>query len=184
MTDDAAGKAADQLDAIASLDQALRAAGLDYWLFGGWAVDFWVGRLTRDHQRHRCGRVAAGLRQDSRGLARRRVAAYAARERRRGHPIPLANQRVGVHVRGGSQRDGRRPDPWARSTLDSRASRRGRALALRRARPCHPTRAASRRKATSARSTRGGGKGRRRSRRAHRRLASAGRDRSRVKDGT
>ena len=26
-----------------------RAAGLDYWLFGGWAVDFWVGRLTRDH---------------------------------------------------------------------------------------------------------------------------------------
>ena len=49
MTDDAARKPADQLDAIASLDQALRAAGLDYWLFGGWAVDFWVGRLTRDH---------------------------------------------------------------------------------------------------------------------------------------
>jgi hypothetical protein len=49
MTDDAARKAADQFDAIASLDQALRAAGLDYWLFGGWAVDFWVGRLTRDH---------------------------------------------------------------------------------------------------------------------------------------
>lgn len=49
MADEPAGKAAEQLGAIESLDQALRAAGLDYWLFGGWAVDFWVGRVTRDH---------------------------------------------------------------------------------------------------------------------------------------
>lgn len=49
MSDETSGKAAEQLAAIASLDQALRAAGLDYWLFGGWAVDFWVGRVTRDH---------------------------------------------------------------------------------------------------------------------------------------
>ena len=49
MRDEAGGKAAEQLAAIESLDQALRAAGLDYWLFGGWAVDFWVGRVTRDH---------------------------------------------------------------------------------------------------------------------------------------
>ncbi|HEV8102163.1 MAG TPA: hypothetical protein VGP69_00350 [Gaiellaceae bacterium] len=49
MRDDAARRAADQLDAIASLDLALSGAGLDYWLFGGWAVDFWAGRLTRDH---------------------------------------------------------------------------------------------------------------------------------------
>ena len=49
MADHVAARAADQLDAIASLDHALTAAGLDYWLFGGWAVDFWVGRLTRDH---------------------------------------------------------------------------------------------------------------------------------------
>ena len=28
---------------------ALRAAGIDYWLFGGGAVEFWVGRITRDH---------------------------------------------------------------------------------------------------------------------------------------
>ena len=49
MTDDAGGKATEQLAAIESLDQALRAAGLDYWLFGGWGVDFWVGRVTRDH---------------------------------------------------------------------------------------------------------------------------------------
>ena len=28
---------------------ALEGAGLDYWLFGGWAVDVWVGRLTRPH---------------------------------------------------------------------------------------------------------------------------------------
>ena len=49
MTDDAGGNAAEQLAGIESLDQALRAAGLDYWLFGGWGVDFWVGRVTRDH---------------------------------------------------------------------------------------------------------------------------------------
>ena len=49
MSDEAGGRAAEQLAAIESLDQALRAAGLDYWLFGGWAVDFWVGRVTRDH---------------------------------------------------------------------------------------------------------------------------------------
>jgi hypothetical protein len=28
---------------------ALDRAGLDYWLFGGWAVDFWVGSITRPH---------------------------------------------------------------------------------------------------------------------------------------
>ncbi len=27
----------------------LEDAGIDYWLFGGWAVDFYVGSLTRDH---------------------------------------------------------------------------------------------------------------------------------------
>ena len=29
---------------------ALDAAGLEHWLFGGWAVDLWVGRLTRPHE--------------------------------------------------------------------------------------------------------------------------------------
>lgn len=38
-----------QLAAIGSLDQALAAAGVEYWLFGGWAVDFWVGEVTRPH---------------------------------------------------------------------------------------------------------------------------------------
>jgi hypothetical protein len=27
----------------------LDAAGIDYWLFGGWAVDFYAGRVTRTH---------------------------------------------------------------------------------------------------------------------------------------
>jgi hypothetical protein len=38
-----------QIDAIGALDETLGAAGIDYWLFGGWAVDFWVGRVTRAH---------------------------------------------------------------------------------------------------------------------------------------
>jgi Aminoglycoside-2''-adenylyltransferase len=37
------------MDAIGRLDLALGAARIDYWLFGGWAVDFWVARITRNH---------------------------------------------------------------------------------------------------------------------------------------
>ena len=42
-------RASEQLEAIASLDAALGSARIEYWLFGGWAVDFWVGRVTREH---------------------------------------------------------------------------------------------------------------------------------------
>lgn len=34
--------------AIASLDTSLQERDIEYWLFGGWAVDFWVGSVTRD----------------------------------------------------------------------------------------------------------------------------------------
>ena len=34
---------------VASVSRALDAAELEYWCFGGWAVDLWVGRLTRPH---------------------------------------------------------------------------------------------------------------------------------------
>lgn len=37
------------LDALESAAMALEGAGLDHWFFGGWAVDLWVGRLTRPH---------------------------------------------------------------------------------------------------------------------------------------
>ena len=40
----------DQLAAIASLGQALEAAGIEHWLFGGWGVDLWVGEITRPHE--------------------------------------------------------------------------------------------------------------------------------------
>lgn len=40
----------EQLAAIASADTALTGAGIDYWLFGGWAVDFWVGEVLRRHE--------------------------------------------------------------------------------------------------------------------------------------
>ncbi len=39
----------DHLAALAELDALLRRRGVDYWLFGGWAVDFHVGRVTRAH---------------------------------------------------------------------------------------------------------------------------------------
>ena len=38
-----------QLAAVGGLDHALTTAGIEYWLFGGWAVDFWVGEVTRPH---------------------------------------------------------------------------------------------------------------------------------------
>jgi hypothetical protein len=41
--------AARQLSALARVDRLLRDAEIDYWLFGGWAVDFYVGAVTREH---------------------------------------------------------------------------------------------------------------------------------------
>jgi hypothetical protein len=43
------GWAGAQLGTIGWFDALLTGQGLDYWLFGGWAVDFHVGRVTRDH---------------------------------------------------------------------------------------------------------------------------------------
>lgn len=37
------------LAALRSASRALDEAGLEHWFFGGWAVDVWVGRLTRPH---------------------------------------------------------------------------------------------------------------------------------------
>jgi lincosamide nucleotidyltransferase A/C/D/E len=39
----------DQLAALAELGHLLSHHGLVYWLFGGWAVDFHTGRVTREH---------------------------------------------------------------------------------------------------------------------------------------
>ena len=38
-----------QTAALAGAADALDSAGLEHWFFGGWAVDLWVGRLTRAH---------------------------------------------------------------------------------------------------------------------------------------
>ena len=40
----------EQLGAVRWLDQLLERHGVDYWLFGGWAVDFHVGKVTRRHR--------------------------------------------------------------------------------------------------------------------------------------
>lgn len=38
-----------QTAALAGAAGALDSAGLEHWFFGGWAVDLWVGRITRTH---------------------------------------------------------------------------------------------------------------------------------------
>ncbi|MEP6697760.1 MAG: hypothetical protein ABJA34_12920 [Pseudonocardiales bacterium] len=44
------GRAAAQLETIGWLDTLFAEQGIDYWLFGGWAVDFHAGRVTRHHE--------------------------------------------------------------------------------------------------------------------------------------
>jgi hypothetical protein len=39
----------EQLKALGRVDELLEGAGVEYWLFGGWAVDFHVGSITRPH---------------------------------------------------------------------------------------------------------------------------------------
>jgi hypothetical protein len=38
-----------QLRALRDVAELLERSGFDYWLFGGWAVDFHVGAITRPH---------------------------------------------------------------------------------------------------------------------------------------
>jgi hypothetical protein len=38
-----------QLSALARVSDQLEEAGIEYWLFGGWAVDFYAGSFTRAH---------------------------------------------------------------------------------------------------------------------------------------
>jgi len=39
-----------QLEVLRQLISVCDAAGIEYWLRGGWAVDFFLGRITRDHE--------------------------------------------------------------------------------------------------------------------------------------
>jgi Aminoglycoside-2''-adenylyltransferase len=43
------GLGALQLEGIAEVHDRLEKEGIPYWLFGGWAVDFYAGKITRDH---------------------------------------------------------------------------------------------------------------------------------------
>jgi hypothetical protein len=42
-------KAEDQLSALSHLDELFGHHGIEYWLFGGWAVDFRAGKVVRPH---------------------------------------------------------------------------------------------------------------------------------------
>jgi aminoglycoside-2''-adenylyltransferase len=39
----------EHLSALADVGERLDRGGFDYWLFGGWAVDFHLGTVTREH---------------------------------------------------------------------------------------------------------------------------------------
>jgi hypothetical protein len=39
----------EQLSALADVHEMLTKSVIDYWLFGGWAVDFYAGAVTRPH---------------------------------------------------------------------------------------------------------------------------------------
>ena len=45
----AADSSREQLAALAQVGALLARADIEYWLFGGWAVDFHAGRVTRPH---------------------------------------------------------------------------------------------------------------------------------------
>jgi hypothetical protein len=47
--DGAPSSSSRQLAALDRVGRLLDAAGIDYWLFGGWAVDFYAGSITRIH---------------------------------------------------------------------------------------------------------------------------------------
>ena len=40
---------ATQLNLIREISDALATPHIDWWLFGGWAMDFHAGNITRDH---------------------------------------------------------------------------------------------------------------------------------------
>jgi hypothetical protein len=40
---------AEQLASLAQVHELLERHGIEYWLFGGWAVDFYAGSVTRRH---------------------------------------------------------------------------------------------------------------------------------------
>jgi hypothetical protein len=44
------GRSASQLQTIGWLNTIFGGQEIDYWLFGGWAVDFHASRVTRDHE--------------------------------------------------------------------------------------------------------------------------------------
>ena len=71
MNDQTPPKASDQLAALVGLHHLLESHGVVYWLFGGWAVDFHAGRVTRAH-----GDLDVAVWQDDRG----RLAALLERE--------------------------------------------------------------------------------------------------------
>jgi aminoglycoside-2''-adenylyltransferase len=67
---DRAGEA-EQLAALGRIHELLEKSGTEYWLFGGWAVDFHAGSVTRAHDDLDLavwlvdgGRIAALLRDD------------------------------------------------------------------------------------------------------------------------
>jgi aminoglycoside-2''-adenylyltransferase len=113
-----------QLAMIAEIGAALDGAGIAWWLFGGWAVDFHAGSITRDHadievfvRLKDAGRLNDAMR-------RAGFAAPAPLHPDEGQPFLRDGQEAGVfflvqHADGRSHTPGRWADwPWRAGAFD------------------------------------------------------------------
>ncbi|GJG88889.1 hypothetical protein tb265_40700 [Gemmatimonadetes bacterium T265] len=86
----------DQLATVAALDALLAGHGISYWLFGGWAVDFHAGRVTREHADIDIAVWAVDhghLRALSSAVTRGRIVPRRARTATRGMSAPVCGSR-------------------------------------------------------------------------------------------
>ncbi|MEX2247820.1 MAG: aminoglycoside adenylyltransferase [Dehalococcoidia bacterium] len=82
-----------QLRLLGEIRDALAAAGVRWWLFGGWAMDFHAGEVTRDHSD-----IEAFVRKDDAEAVRRALTAagFAA-------PPPLHPDEALPHLKDGQE---------------------------------------------------------------------------------
>jgi hypothetical protein len=120
-----------QLRLLRELSDALDAAGVDWWLFGGWAMDVYAGEVTRDHSD-----IEAFVRLEDTDRAREALQAagfdaWPSLHPEEAQPFTKDGQEVGLwylvrNERGQIVTPGRWADwPWHPNSFDARAASLG-----------------------------------------------------------